>query len=71
MNFTQTETEILLLLWENVKGGLSKVAEHIENGTFHTPPDTKGACPPSQAGQMVMWFAIAIDAELTKRGVKH
>lgn len=71
MDFSDKSTEMLLLLWGNVKRGLDNVAETIEKGTFHTSPDTKGACPPSQSGQLVLWFAIAIDAELTKRGVKH
>lgn len=66
-----TPTETLLVLWENVKGGLSRVAEHIENGTFHTPPDTNGACPPSQSGQLILWFAMGIDIELTRRGIEH
>jgi hypothetical protein len=66
-----TSTETLLALWENAKGGLSKVSKEIDNGTFHTAPDTKGAAPPSQSGQLILWLAMGIDIELTRRGVEH
>ncbi len=64
-------TETLLLLWENVKKGLTRVSDHIENGTFHTAPNTKGATPPAQSGHPLLWAAMGIDIELTRRGVKH
>lgn len=70
MNFTATKTETLLATWNNLKKGLDKVNQTIENGTFHTVGN-KGAAPPSQAGQTTLWFALAVDAELTKRGIKH
>lgn len=66
-----TSTETLLKLWKNVKRGLDRVAREIDNGTFNTPAATKGAAPPSQAGQLTLWLAMGIDIELTRRGVKH
>ena len=70
MNFTNTDTKTLLKVWENIKGGLDKVAKSIDDGSFNTV-GTKGAAPPSQSGQTTLWFAVAVDTELTKRGVKH
>ena len=70
MNFTDTKTEVLLEIWKNLKGGLDKVDATLKNGTFKKVGD-KGAAPPSQSGQTTLWFAIAVDKELTKRKVKH
>jgi hypothetical protein len=80
MNFTNTETKTLLTIWKNLKRGLDKVEATlpvvdkngavIRKGTFKKV-GPKGAAPPSEAGQTTLWFAIAIDQELTKRGVKH
>jgi hypothetical protein len=70
MDFTNTPTDTLLKVWANVKGGLDKVAKSLDNGTFNKVGD-KGAAPPSQSGQTTLWFAMAIDNELTKRKVKH
>lgn len=71
MSFSDQSTDTLIKLWNNLKKGLDEVHTTIENGTFNTPPDTKGACPPSQSGQLTMWLAMAVDTELTKRKVKH
>lgn len=70
MNFTNTSDDTLLKIWKNLKGGLNEVNKTIQNGTFHKV-GTKGAAPPSQAGQTTLWFAMAVDNELTRRGVKH
>ncbi len=67
MDFSSIPTPTLLKTWENLKGGLDKIAKTIENGTFHKV-GTKGAAPPSQAGQTTLWFALAVHAELEKRG---
>lgn len=70
MDFSNIPTPTLLTTWKNLKKGFDKVAKSLENKTFNTPGE-KGAAPPSQSGQMTLWFALAVDAELTKRGVKH
>jgi hypothetical protein len=70
MNFTTIPTPALLVLWGNLKSGLDKVAKSLEDGTFDEVGE-KGAAPPSQAGQTTLWFALAIDRELTKRKVAH
>lgn len=66
-----TSTETLLKLWNNSKKGLDKISKELDKGTFNTAPDTKGAAPPAQSGQLILWLAMGIDIELTKRGVKH
>lgn len=70
MDFSKTKTSVLLKTWENLKKGLDAVDKSVKNGTFNTPGE-KGAAPPSQSGQTTLWFALAVDTELTKRGVKH
>lgn len=70
MNFTNTSTKTLLTTWKNLKKGLEEVNKTINDGTFNTVGQ-KGAAPPSQAGQTTLWFAIAVDNELNRRGVKH
>lgn len=70
MNFTKTPTKDLLITWKNLKAGLDKVDKSLKDGTFNKVGH-KGAAPPSQSGQTTLWFAIAIDQELTRRGVKH
>lgn len=70
MDFSTTPTKTLLVTWANLKKGFDKVAKSLNDGTFNTPRE-KGAAPPSQAGQTTLWFAMAVDAELTRRGVKH
>jgi hypothetical protein len=70
MNFTSTDTKVLLEIWKNLKGGFDKIAKTLDDGTFNKV-GAKGAAPPSQAGQTTLWFAVAVDQELTKRGVKH
>lgn len=70
MNFTSTKTKDLLALWKNLKGGLDKVSESLVDGTFNTV-GPKGEAPPSQSGQTTLWFAMAVDRELTSRKVKH
>jgi hypothetical protein len=70
MDFSETKTKTLLFLWENQKKAFDTIAKTIEDGTFKTPKE-KGGAPPSQAGQMNLSIAVAVDAELNKRGVKH
>lgn len=70
MNFSNIPTPTLLKTWSNLKKGLDAVSASLEKGTFNTAGE-KGAAPPSQAGQTTLWFALAVDAELTKRGVNH
>lgn len=70
MNFTNTPTKDLLAVWKKLKGGLDKVSDSLEKGTFHKV-GPKGEAPPSQSGQTTLWFAVAVDNELTRRGVKH
>jgi len=70
MNFTDTPTDTLLKVWSNLKKGLDEVSKSLDKGTFHTAGE-KGAAPPSQSGHTTLWFALAVDQELTKRGVKH
>jgi hypothetical protein len=70
MDFSQTKTSTLLVLWNNQKQALTTIAKTIEDGTFKTPKE-KGGAPPSQAGQMNLVIALAVDNELNKRGVKH
>ncbi len=67
MDFSSIPTPTLLVTWENLKKGFDKVADSLEKGTFHTP-GSKGAAPPSQAGQTTLWFAKAVYAELHSRG---
>lgn len=70
MDFTKTDTKVLLKTWVNLKKGLDAVDKTIQNGTFNTVGE-KGAAPPSQAGQTTLWFALAVDNELRRRGVSH
>lgn len=70
MDFSKTPTPVLLKTWKNLKGGLDEIDKTVKNGTFHKVGH-KGAAPPSQSGQMTLWFALAVDHELTKRKVKH
>lgn len=70
MDFSNTPTPTLLATWRNLKTGLDKVAVSLEKGNFNTPKEN-GAAPPSQAGQTTLWFAVAVDNELTKRGISH
>jgi hypothetical protein len=70
MNFTNTPTPTLLMTWKNLKKGLDKVDKSIKDGSFNTVGH-KGAAPPLQAGQTTLWFAIAVDRELTARGIRH
>lgn len=69
MDFSKTDTKVLLKTWANLKKGLDAVNVIIKNGTFHTV-GPKGAAPPSQAGHTTLWFALAVHQELTKRRVK-
>lgn len=70
MDFSTTKTDTLLKTWNNLKKGLDEVNKTIERGTFNTAGE-KGAAPPSQSGQTTLWFALAVSAELTKRGIAH
>jgi hypothetical protein len=70
MNFTNTDTKILLKTWSNLKKGLDAIAKTIDNGTFNTAGE-KGGAPPAQSGQTTLWFALAVDQELNRRGVDH
>lgn len=70
MDFSNIPTPTLLKTWSNLKEGLDKVAKSLEDGSFNIPRE-KGAAPPSQAGQLTLAFAVAVDAELDKRRVKH
>lgn len=70
MDFSKTETRVLLKTWSNLKEGLDKVDKSLRDGSFHTSGE-KGAAPPSQSGQTTLWFALAVSAELTKRGINH
>jgi hypothetical protein len=70
VDFKNTKTSTLLTTWNNLKKGLDKVSDSVEKGTFNTV-GPKGAAPPSQSGQTTLWFALAVDQELTRRGVKH
>lgn len=70
MNFTNTDTKTLLKTWSNLKKGLDAVSKTLEKGTFETVGE-KGAAPPSQSGQTTLWFALAVDQELNKRGIDH
>jgi len=70
MNFSKTDTKSLLAIWKNLKSGLDKVSDSLNDGSFNKVGQ-KGAAPPSQSGQTTLWFAIAVDQELTRRGVRH
>jgi len=70
MNFTNTTTATLLKTWNNLKKGLDKVSTSLEDGSFNAV-GPKGAAPPSESGQTTLWFALAVDAELNRRNVKH
>lgn len=70
MDFSSIPTPTLLKTWSNLKKGLDLVAKSLEDGSFNTPRE-KGAAPPSQAGQLTLAFALAVDTELSKRKVKH
>ncbi len=69
MDLSETSTQTLTKTWKNLKKGLDAINTTIENGTFNTV-GPKGAAPPSQSGQMTLWFALAVHNELTRRGVK-
>lgn len=70
MDFSKSDTKTLLKTWTNLKKGLDEVDKSLKKGTFKTVGQ-KGAAPPSQSGQITLWFALAVDTELTKRGVAH
>ena len=70
MDFSKTKTKVLLFLWDNQRQAFDTIAKSIEDGTFNTPKE-KGGAPPSQAGQMNLVIALAVDNELNKRNVKH
>jgi hypothetical protein len=59
-----------LALWSNLKNGLDKVAESLNDNSFNTV-GSNGEAPPSQSGQTTLWFALAVDQELTRRKVNH
>lgn len=68
MDFSKTDTRVLLTTWNNLKSGLDKVDAATKNGTFNTV-GPKGEAPPSQSGWTTQWFAKAVHAELHKRGI--
>lgn len=68
MNFTNTDTETLIITWNNVIKGLDKVSQSLDEGTFNKVGE-EGEAPPSQAGQTTLWLALAVDAELNKRNI--
>lgn len=61
--------ETLLRIEQNLLKGLDLVAKSCENGTFNKVGD-KGKAPPRESGAMTLWFALGVDAELRKRGVR-
>lgn len=67
MSFAGVSTEVLLVIRGNLLHGIDLVAGHIKSGTFNKVPDTKGACPPSQSGQLTLVLFNAIEIELESR----
>lgn len=68
MDFSKTETKVLLKTWDNLKKGIDEVAKSLKNGTFNEVGE-KGAAPPSQSGLTTRWFAKAVQTELHRRGI--
>lgn len=64
--FEQHPTDVLLTTRARLLKGLNRVAETIQDGTFHTVGH-KGQAPPSQSGQLTRIFLEEIDAELARR----
>jgi hypothetical protein len=69
MDLSKVKTPALIKTWNNLKKGLDEVDKTIQKGTFHKV-GVKGAASPAQAGQLTLWFALAVHQELTKRGAK-
>jgi hypothetical protein len=63
--FEKYPTGILLGLRENLLQGLERVAETIENGTFHTIGE-KGSSP-AQSGQLTLGLLRAVQETLDTR----
>lgn len=59
--------ETLLVLRDNLLTGLSRVAEHLEAGTFDVVGE-KGKAPPSQSGSLTLVLLVAVNNALVARG---
>ncbi len=68
--FEKASTETLTVIRDNLRLGLTAVAEAIADGSFETP-GVKGAAPPSQSGQTTLMLLAGIEAELTERTTMH
>jgi hypothetical protein len=62
----RASTEALTTIQGNLLAGLSRIAEHVDAGTFHTVGD-KGKAPPAQSGQTTLALLHVVEAELTER----
>jgi hypothetical protein len=68
MSFADTSTETLLMLRDNLAAGMDRVAASISDGTFHAIAPGKSS-PPSQSGHLTLALLVAVDTELTRRGL--
>lgn len=64
--FEDASTDVLLTTRRNLLAGLSRIAETLEVGTFEQV-GSKGAAPPSQAGQLTLWLLQGVELELRLR----
>jgi hypothetical protein len=64
--FEQYDTETLEIIKGNLLRGLDRIAETLDNGTFHTPRE-KGSAPPSQGGFITLGLLQGIQEELAFR----
>lgn len=64
--FENMNTETLTILRDNLRNGLTVVAEHIDNGTFNETTPT-GKAPPAQSGQLTLVLLLVIENELERR----
>ncbi len=68
--FERASTKTLRVIQGNLRRGLDEIAQRIADGTFHTI-GTKGAAPPSQAGQLTLALLDGVDDELSRRENIH
>jgi hypothetical protein len=66
--FAAADTATLEIIRSNLLGGLDKVVESLDAGTFHTV-GPKGSAPPAQSGHLTLALLDEVEAELERRAV--
>lgn len=67
-DLAKRDTDVLLIIRDNLISGLDKVVEHMDNGTMDVLMSEKGSTP-RQSGAFTLMLLAQVNEILSERGI--